>query len=98
MRNALIVWIIRLALVLLLAAGCTTPPPTPTPTVPPTDVFCPPPPNWYVYTTQPGDTLPSLAARTSTTVSTLELANCLNNPRGLMTGQVFYLPRKPITP
>ncbi|HVU10529.1 MAG TPA: LysM peptidoglycan-binding domain-containing protein [Phototrophicaceae bacterium] len=76
-----------------------TPTITPVPTDPPTDEFCPPPQNWISYITQPGDSIASLARRTSTTVQALELANCLNNPRGaLLARQVFYLPRQPLPP
>jgi hypothetical protein len=91
----------------LLAACSAAPTPTPTPTLPPSpspiptdiDAFCPLPANWVTYLTQPGDTLRSLAARTSTTVNALALANCLNNPHGiLLSGHVFYLPHRPITP
>ncbi|MEO8394183.1 MAG: LysM domain-containing protein [Chloroflexota bacterium] len=93
-------------LLLLLAACSAAPTPTPTltpippPSAVPTDVdaFCPLPRNWVTYRTQPGDSLRSLAQRTSTTVNALALGNCLNNPRGLLSGQVFYLPRAPITP
>jgi LysM repeat protein len=62
------------------------------------DAFCPPPPNWYTYIAQSGDTLRSLAERTSSSVSELATANCLQNPRALHSGQVIYLPRRPITP
>ncbi len=102
MRNALMVWIMRLVLLLLLVACSTTAPTAPPSPQPPIvsddEAFCPPPANWYVYVTQPGDTLQSLAERTSSTVMRLETANCLVNPRGLVAGKAFYLPRKPITP
>jgi LysM repeat protein len=62
------------------------------------DAFCPLPRNWITYRTQPGDSLQSLAQRTSSTVMQLATANCLNNPRGLLSGHVIYLPRPPITP
>ena len=95
----------RALLVLLIASACATPTPAPTPTLtpyptdPPTDVFCPQPSNWIAYVVKPGDTIRSLAERTSSAVGVLELANCLNNPSGaLRAGQVFYLPRPPITP
>jgi hypothetical protein len=60
--------------------------------------FCPQPRNWTLYVTQPGDTLRSLAERTASTTAELALANCLQNPGALASGQVVYLPRKPITP
>ncbi len=91
--------LVLIVLLLLLTACGTRMIPAPTVTPAPTDVFCPPPLNWITYITQSGDSLASLAKRTSTTVQALELANCLNNPHGiLMSGQVFYLPRKPVAP
>ena len=97
---------------LLVLAACSRATPTPiltmTPRPSPTDVpralieeavaFCPPPRNWTIYLTQPGDTLRSLAERTSSSVDELALANCLQNPGALASGQVVYLPRQPITP
>ena len=95
--------LLSIVFALLILAACSATPTTPTvtayPTDPPTDVFCPPPPNWISYVTQPGDTIASLAWRTSTTVQVLDLANCLNNPHGiLLSKQVFYLPRQPLSP
>ncbi len=101
---------IRLLLLVLLAACSPAPPPTstPAPTLTPSRTtipvilleaaaeFCPAPRNWTIIVTQPGDTLASLARRTSSTVETLAAANCMNNPRALQSGQVFYLPRRPI--
>lgn len=60
--------------------------------------FCPQPRNWVLYVTQPGDTLRSLAERTSGDTEALKLANCLQNPGALSSGMVFYLPRNPIYP
>ncbi len=60
--------------------------------------FCPPPPNWFVYVTEAGDTLRDLADRTGSSVGELALANCLQNPRAIYAGLVIYLPRQPITP
>lgn len=93
-----------------LLTSCT-PSPTPTPTVtlpPPTATislalieaaaeFCPMPRGWVIYLTQPGDSLQSLAQRASSTTAELATANCLNNPRGLDSGLVFYLPRPPVS-
>ncbi len=59
--------------------------------------FCPPPPNWFVYVTEAGDTLRDLADRTGSSVGELALANCLQNPRAIAAGLVIYLPRQPIT-
>lgn len=104
--------IARTLLMLLLAtlAACgasPTPTPSPLPDLVPTLLpravdhasdFCPPPPNWYVYLAEAGDTLQSLAERSSSSVSELATANCLQNPRVLTAGQVIYLPKQPITP
>lgn len=97
-----------LGLVLGLAASCGAPAPTPTPQPTPSVIpralieeaaaFCPQPRNWTLYVTQPGDTLRSLAERTSSSAAELALANCLQNPGALPAGIVFYLPRQPITP
>lgn len=56
--------------------------------------FCPPPRAWYVYIVQPGDTIRELAERTNSTVSLLAAANCLQNPRMIMAGERFYVPRE----
>ena len=94
---------------LILLCGCTaTQVPTPTPTAAPTETpvpiryqfyddggqFCPPPRSWYEYVIRPGDTIRSLAERTSSSGSMLAAANCLQNPRMLAVGQVFYVPRR----
>ncbi|HLU11578.1 MAG TPA: LysM domain-containing protein [Oceanobacillus sp.] len=93
--------------IILLLCGCATaqsPTPTLTPTATPVPIryqsydeggqFCPQPRSWYEYVIRPGDTIRSLAERTSSTVSQLAAANCLQNPRMLYAGQVFYLPRR----
>lgn len=101
---------ICLVLLALLAACSPAPLPTstPAPTLTPSRTtipallleaaaeFCPAPRNWTIIVTQPGDTLASLARRTSSTIEALAAANCMNNPRALQSGQVFYLPRRPI--
>ncbi|MCC6804284.1 MAG: LysM peptidoglycan-binding domain-containing protein [Anaerolineae bacterium] len=95
-------------LLLLWLAACS---PVPTPTItplPPTATispalieaaaeFCPMPRGWVIYLTQPGDSLAALARRTSSTIAELATANCLNNPRALDSGLVFYLPRQPVS-
>jgi LysM repeat protein len=43
---------------------------------------------------QPGDTIRSLAERSSSTVAQLAAANCLQNPRLIYAGQLFYVPRR----
>ncbi len=104
MRTKRIIGSLVATAALCLLAACSpaptpTPTPSPYPTDLPTDVFCPQPPNWYSYITQPGDSIRSLADRTGSTFNELAFANCLNNPRGILySGQVFYLPRPPISP
>ncbi len=97
----------RILLLFLFIGTACSPPPAATPTIaPPTDLpqvqfaddeaFCPPPPNWYVYVTEAGDTLRDLADQTGSSVGELAMANCLQNPRALSSGRVIYLPRRPI--
>jgi spore germination protein YaaH len=93
---------------LFLAACSATPLPSPTSVPTATTIpqalideaaeFCPQPRNWVLYVTQSGDTLRSLAERTSGSTEQLRLANCLQNPGILRSGIVFYLPRRPIYP
>lgn len=66
-----------------------TPIPTRTPTAPP--ATCNPPWGWTIYIVQPGDTLTRLAQLTSTTVSQIMQANCLQTTV-LYVGQRLYLP------
>jgi hypothetical protein len=94
---------------LILLCGCTevqtvTPASTAVPTATSVPIryqsydeggqFCPQPRSWYEYVIRPGDTIHSLAERTSSSVSQLAAANCLQNSRILYVGQVFYLPRR----
>jgi len=58
------------------------------------DDFCPPPPGWYEYRVRAGDTIQSLAERTNSTVQELSAANCLNNPRALTGGMLFWVPQR----
>lgn len=96
--------------ILLLLSGCAASSPTPTLTPSSTltvtpvairyqsyddgGLFCPPPRAWYEYVIRPGDTIRSLAEQTSSSIGELAAANCLQNPRMLSVGQVFYLPRR----
>lgn len=110
MRKCLRIVYRLVALMTLTLAACS-PAPTPTPTLappPPTATispaliaaaaeFCPMPRGWVIYLTQPGDSLAALARRTSSTTAELATANCLNNPRALDSGLVFYLPRQPVS-
>lgn len=75
------------------ATETATPPvPTSTPTQPsPLIPSCSPPPGWVVYTVQQGETLYSLAWRTSVTALTLMQANCLSTLT-VYSGQQIYLP------
>lgn len=74
------------------AAPSATLEPTHTPTITPTPPqVCPPPQGWMPITTQPGDTLESLAASYSTTVDLLVSGNCLHSAQ-IMPGFVLYVP------
>lgn len=50
---------------------------------------------WPVYQVQLGDTLSSIAARTNSTVTTLQLANCIANRNIIQVGQKLYVPKLP---
>lgn len=104
----LIFWCLP-ALILLggcagLPAAPSAPTASPTPTITPYPTrdptydeggqFCPPPRAWYEYIVRPGDTIRSLAEKTNSTVTQLAAANCLQNPRLIYVGQLFYVPRR----
>ncbi|MFB0535824.1 MAG: LysM peptidoglycan-binding domain-containing protein [Anaerolineae bacterium] len=77
-----------------------TPRATPVPTWPPTltpTPPCLPPTSWWLYTVQPGDTLPTLAARHGTNPQAIMQANCLSSST-IYPGQRLYLPPVYITP
>jgi len=68
-------------------------PPTQTPT------SCHPPPGWVYYTVQPGDTLYHIAMLYSTTIPSLQAANCMGNSDRIWAGQQLYVPNVPtLTP
>jgi LysM repeat protein len=52
---------------------------------------CGPPPDWGLYTVQPGDTLLSIALRTNTPITELQEANCISNPNDIRVGQIIYV-------
>lgn len=56
--------------------------------------FCPPPPGWFTYRVQAGDTLREIAERANSSISELSAANCLNNPRIIPAGTVLYVPQR----
>ena len=51
--------------------------------------------DWYHYQIQVGDTLSSLAVRTHSTVTTLQLANCVTDVNRIQVGQTLYVPQRP---
>lgn len=53
------------------------------------------PDEWEDYRLRSGDTLSGLAAATGTTVDELMRVNCITNPRGLLVGDLLYLPDDP---
>lgn len=56
---------------------------------------CTPRSDWPIYTVDSGDTLASIAARTSSNVSALTAANCLTNANALLAGQQLRVPEMP---
>jgi hypothetical protein len=56
-------------------------------------VDCAPPAGWVPIQAQPGDSLARLAARSGTSLETLESANCLGNE--IQPGDFVYLPATP---
>lgn len=104
-------WRRGLALWMLFATGCSgsvaTPTANPSRTSTPEnaqnplsvrtgDEFCPPPRGWFLYEVQPGDTLRSIAERTSSTIAELATANCLQNPTRLNSGIILFVPARPV--
>jgi hypothetical protein len=71
-----------------------TPSPIPTATLPtPTSEGCVLRTDWEQYRLESGDTLSQIALDSGSTVDELLLANCLENPRTLLVGQMIYVPR-----
>lgn len=48
--------------------------------------------DWFAYTVQAGDTLGTIATRSSTTVANLQAGNCLANANVIAVGQRIYTP------
>lgn len=75
-----------------------SPSPTPAPTQPPTATPAPTPTSsptsaaQLTYRVSAGDTLSSIAARFQTTVTAIEQANGITDPRALRVGQVLTIP------
>jgi hypothetical protein len=68
------------------------------PSITPSPNICVPPngrDHWVSYTVQDGDTLSSLSRRTGTSVTEIQLANCLDGPL-ILRGQLLYLASNPI--
>jgi len=78
---------------LILTLNAPTFTPEPPATLPPSFLAgCAPRRDWLPYTVQPGETLFSLAQRFGLTVSQLQSANCLADPRSLQAGTILYVP------
>lgn len=78
---------------LILTLNAPTFTPEPPATLPPSFLAgCAPRRDWLPYTVQPGETLFSLAQRFGLTVSQLQSANCLADPRSLQAGTTLYVP------
>ena len=75
----------------------TSAPPTPTDTPTPVPTPCGPPAHWVLYQVRLGDTLFALAIKTGTTVSQIQLANCLPGDL-ILAGQPLWLPFIPPPP
>jgi len=57
------------------------------------------PTGWITYIVQSGDTLFSIAIRHQTTVSSLQIANCMGGSTKIITGSTIWVPNNPtITP
>jgi hypothetical protein len=53
------------------------------------------PAGWVNYTIQSGDTVSGLASSRGITIEQLLTANCLTDPRRIITGQTIFLPPAP---
>ena len=51
--------------------------------------------DWETYQVQVGDTLSNISVRTNTTLTTLQLANCLPDANRIQVGQFLYVPQQP---
>ena len=56
------------------------------------NVACGAPSHWVTYVIRRGDTLSSLASKFGISVSQLQSANCIKNPKNLRTGQTIRVP------
>lgn len=56
------------------------------------NVACGAPSGWATYVVRRGDTLSSLASKFGISVSQLQSANCIKNPKNLRTGQSIRVP------
>jgi hypothetical protein len=59
---------------------------------------CTPRTDWFAYVVKAGDSISTLATRTTSTTAVLVAANCLANANQISVGQVLFLPRIPATP
>jgi LysM repeat protein len=48
--------------------------------------------DWPIYVVAAGDTLGVIAARTESTIEELVIANCLDNPDAIFSGQELHVP------
>ncbi len=94
-RSVLIGALVSLNLTACSSSASSVPIPTPTiEVIADESAFCPPPPGWFTYRVQPGDTLRSIAERANSSIGELSAANCLNNPRIISTGTLLYVPQR----
>jgi LysM repeat protein len=52
-----------------------------------------PPAGWVRYWIQPGDTLSALAAASGGSIDAIMVANCLEDARSIVAGEILFLPR-----
>lgn len=59
-------------------------------------IACTPRADWLTYTVAAGDTVGSIARRTSSTISEIATGNCLADVNTIAVGQVLRVPRVPV--
>jgi len=79
----------------LTPAATSTPTATPVPATPIPTATPTPEPTPIIHTLQPGDTLIGLARQYGVTVQSIQEANGITDPRGLLAGQQIIIPTDP---
>ena len=86
----------------LMVTTTNTQSPTSTTTVtstetPPTTETCGPPAGWIQYIVQSGDNLYRISLKFSTTIATLQNANCMGTSTVVVVGERIWVPNTPTT-